>query len=285
MRSLPSTVITWALLLDEYETWMRAVGRSPRTVTLRAWQVRKLAADIGGHPNAVTEDDLITWFACYPDWKPETRHSYRSGVCMFFDWAWKFGRIVGNPAAGLPVMPPGKAVPRPADELAWQEALRAADLRTTLILRLAGQAGLRRAEIARVHTRDLIEGSGGAQLIVHGKGNKKRLVPLSDGLAALIRLGAAGHTPGSSPDGWLFPNGDGSHISPLWVGELTRRVLPAGVTLHMLRHMFASKAYRGSRNLRAVQQLLGHASIATTERYTAVDDDEMRAAAMAAALH
>lgn len=53
-------------------------------------------------------------------------------------------------------------------------------------------------------------------------------------------------------------------------------------TLHKLRHRFASKAYRGTRNLRAVQELLGHANVAITERYTAVDDDEMRAAMMAA---
>jgi site-specific recombinase XerC len=59
--------------------------------------------------------------------------------------------------------------------------------------------------------------------------------------------------------------------------------MPEGYTMHTLRHRFGTRAYRGSRNLRAVQELLGHASIATTERYTAIDDDEIRAAAMAAA--
>ena len=52
--------------------------------------------------------------------------------------------------------------------------------------------------------------------------------------------------------------------------------------MHKLRHRFATRAYRGSRNLRAVQVLLGHAPIVTTERYTAVDDDEIRAAMLAA---
>jgi site-specific recombinase XerD len=84
--------------------------------------------------------------------------------------------------------------------------------------------------------------------------------------------------------GWLFPNGSGGHLSPWMVGQLVARVLPAQWTMHTLRHRFASRAYRGTRNLRAVQVLLGHASIATTERYTAVDDSEIRAAMTAAAL-
>lgn len=162
-------------------------------------------------------------------------------------------------------------------------ALEAADLRETLMLRLAGEVGLRRAEVARVHTRDLVDGLSGAQLIVHGKGNKKRTVPLSQGLGDLIRLGAEGHTPGASPTGWLFPDGFGGHLSPTYVGILVSRLLPDGLTMHTLRHRAATRAYRGTRNIRAVQQLLGHSSLATTARYTQVDDDEVRAAMMAAA--
>jgi integrase/recombinase XerC len=59
-------------------------------------------------------------------------------------------------------------------------------------------------------------------------------------------------------------------------------VLPSGYTMHTLRHRFSSRAYRGSRNLRTVQVLMGHSSIATTEGYLAVDDDEVRAAMLAA---
>ncbi|EHB53780.1 integrase family protein [Mycolicibacterium rhodesiae JS60] len=279
---LPATVINWELLIDEYGAWMGGVGRSRTTIQLRQGQLRLAAREIGGHPNAVTEDDLTTWLGCYPDWKPETRKSYRNTLCGFFEWAYKFGRILDNPAAELEPVRAFAGPPRPADDIAWQEALAAADLRVTLMLRLAGEAGLRRSEVACVHTRDLVDTSAGAQLIVHGKGAKRRMVPLSQGLADLIRQGPGGHTLGRGPHGYLFPSTHGGHLAPPYVGRMISRVLPEGLAMHTLRHRFATRAYRGSRNIRVVQQLLGHASVANTERYTKVEDDELRAAMMAA---
>ncbi|CAN5524132.1 tyrosine-type recombinase/integrase [soil metagenome] len=284
-RGIPpgSGPTTWAALIDEYLVWLGGVGRSPKTVQLRGNHLRYIARGIGGHPNAVTEDDIVSWFGCYPDRKLETRRSYRTTICGFFAWAYKMGRITVNPAAELERIQAATAMPRPAPDRAWHEALAAADLRVTLMLRLAAEAGLRRAEVAKVNTRDLIEGAGGYSLLVHGKGAKKRVVPISEGLADLIGRGAAGHTPGMPCTGWLFPDGFGEHLSPEWVGTLVSRVLPDDLTMHTLRHRFATRAYRGSRNIRAVQTLLGHSSVATTERYTAVDDDEVRAAMMSAA--
>ncbi|MEC4838196.1 tyrosine-type recombinase/integrase [Mycobacteroides chelonae] len=88
--------------------------------------------------------------------------------------------------------------------------------------------------------------------------------------------------PGSSPTGWLFPGNDNGHLSPRWVGTLCAKVMPEVWTMHKLRHRFATRAYRATRNIRAVQRLLGHASVATTQIYTAVDDHEMRAAVVGA---
>jgi integrase/recombinase XerC len=125
----------------------------------------------------------------------------------------------------------------------------------------------------------LTVGSCGAELLVHGKGDRERIISISDELADLIAGGSLLRTPvGGTEAGWLFPGEDGGHLSPRWVGRLCAAVLPDAWTMHTLRHRFATRAYRGSRNLRAGQTLLGHSSVATTERYTAVDDAEVRAA-------
>jgi len=147
--------------------------------------------------------------------------------------------------------------------------------RELLMIRLACEPGLRRGEVARCHRDDLIGEPGRYSLRVLGKGNKLRVVPITDALAAAIMEHcAAGH---------LFPGFIDGHVSENWAGTVISRLMPEGYTVHTLRHRFGTRAYRGSRNLRAVQELLGHASIATTERYTAIDDDEIRAASMAAA--
>ncbi len=181
------------------------------------------------------------------------------------------GRIPVYLGDALPRVRVPKAQPRPASDDAWQAALANADRRTELMLRLAAEAGLRRAEIAQVHSSHLDGDS--RQILIHGKGGKQRIVPISDHLVYLIRERGAG---------WLFPNGVAGHLTADRVGRLIADALPGDWTAHTLRHRFASRAYRGSRNLRAVQRLLGHESVLSTERYTAVDDDEIRAAAASA---
>jgi integrase/recombinase XerC len=267
----------WPHFIGEYLRYLVAIGRPQTTVRLRRDQLRHLARSINLQPGDITHDDLIAWFGIQ-QWKSETRRSYRSALRGFFAWAHAQKLIDSDPATELPQIKQGKPAPRPAPDSAWLAALQSADARVTLMLRLAAEAGLRRSEVAAVHVRDLRRGDKGAQLLVHGKGARERVVPLGADLAGLVALGAAGHTPGASANGWLFPGRDHGHLSPNWLGTICSRVMPEIWTMHTLRHRFASRAYRGTRNLRAVQGLLGHSSVAVTERYTAVDDDEMRAA-------
>jgi integrase len=258
----------WAQMIDDYLTTLVAAGQSAPTLKLRRSQLGRMARWLGGAPADVTGENLVSWLGKHSEWTMETRRGMRSAARSFFLWAYKTNRIPAHIADDLPKMRQPKAFARPAPDNVWRQALEAADQRTTLILKLAGETGLRRAEIAQVQVGDLTDTIDGASLLVHGKGNKKRAVPISDSLAELIRTGA-------SATGWLFPSRYGDHITANHVAKVAQRALSGGWTLHTLRHRFATRAYRGSRNLRAVQTLLGHSSIATTERYLACDDDEV----------
>ena len=85
------------------------------------------------------------------------------------------------------------------------------------------------------------------------------------------------------PDGYLFPSSHGGHLTPHHLGKLVSACLPDGLTMHTLRHRCATLAYAATGDLRAVQELLGHAKPETTARYTAVSDAAVRRAMEAAA--
>lgn len=269
----------WVPLIEDYLVSLAAVGQLATTIAFRRALLCRIARGLDCAPGTVTGERLVEWFGQQTHWSIETRRSYRAAARGFFAWGYRAGRVPVYLADELPRVRQRKAPPRPAPDHAWRTALECADSRVMLMLRLAGEAGLRRSEVARVHHRDLVEGDAGWSLLVHGKGDKKRLVPISDSLAEAMRRQRTGWSAG----GWLFPTGLGGHLTPSTVGRLVADALPDGWTMHTLRHRFATRAYRGTRNLRAVQVLLGHESIVTTERYTAVDDDEIRAAMMAAA--
>jgi integrase/recombinase XerC len=259
----------WAELASAYALYLRAIGRPRTTIELRSWQVAHTARVIDKPPAEVTTDDLLALLAA-EQWSPETRRSYRSGIRDFFGWARRGGHIDLDPAECIPQIKVPRAGARPCPEEVLRSALERADPRGRMMLRLASEAGLRRAEICQVHSKDVVDGPS---LRVKGKGGHVRIVPITDSLAAPIL----------AADGYLFRSQRGAHLTPRSVGVMASDLLGPDVTLHMLRHRFATRAYRGSRNLLAVQQLLGHANLSITQRYVDCDDDERRAAMLAAA--
>ncbi len=110
---------------------------------------------------------------------------------------------------------------------------------------------------------------------MYGKGWRQRVVPLTDRLAREVRCHCR-------HGGYLFPGKINGHISAEWVGTRISALMPEGWTMHKLRHRYATRGYTATRNLRAVQLALGHASVATNERYTAVTTREVRAVSEAA---
>lgn len=261
---------SWRRDVDDYLLSLAAGGQRASTIRARKANLCMAARGLGCPPADVTAEKLVNWFGKQQHLSQEARKTYRTTLRGFFVWLYEMGRVPVYIGDALPKVRVPKAPPRPTSDRAWEAALANADRRMELMLRLAGEAGLRRAEVAQVHTNDLMDSGN---LLIHGKGGKKRVVPISDYLALLIR---------ESGDGWLFPNGKGGHLSAGHVGKLVTRALPDGWTTHSLRHRFGTRAYRGSKNLRAVQALLGHESVLTTERYVAICDDEIRAAAACA---
>jgi site-specific recombinase XerD len=265
---LPDPVPTlWESALRLFIREQRASGNSAQTIALR---VRHLARV--GHalqplgPFDVTFYDLVEWMAARI-WAVETRRSYRSSLRVFYAWAVAAEHMVTDPAAKLPKTGVSKPNPHPASETAVYFAILTATPAERVMVRLAAEVGLRRAEVAKVHSRDLFEGTGGWSLLVHGKGAHDRLVPLPDELASELR---------NLPPGYVFPGQVNGHLSPRWVGKRVSRLLPEGVTTHALRHRFATRAYALEKDVFTVQQLLGHASPVTTRRYVAVDQEQLR---------
>lgn len=269
----------WAALINGYLIAQTAAGRPRTTIGTRRGHLARLSRELGCPPLEVNKRLLEAWFAAQYQWQIETRRGYRNTLCSFFRWAYLNGHTPQDLSYALPKVKARKAVPRPAPEDVWHAAVDHADPRVSVMLQLAS-VGMRRAEVAQVHSNDLI--TDGPRLLVHGKGDKRRVIPISVALATMIAAGAAGHTSGTAANGFLFPGKYDGHLSPRWVGRLCGNVMPGVWTMHTLRHRAATRAFRGTRNIRAVQTLLGHESVKTTEIYTLVDEDEVRAAMNAA---
>lgn len=256
----------WNQALAAYATAQKAAGRSPGTLRLHRYYLQRLAASHRS-PWRTTRPDLEEFLA-QDRWAPETRKSARAAVRGFYRWAHGMGHIDDDPSLGLPPVHVPASVARPTPEHLVRR-LTQEDGRIGLMAMLAGYCGLRRSEIARLHSRDLV----GDELVIRGKGGRQRAVPVTSPVL-LTEL--------RQVEGWVFPNGHGSHLSPGHVGRLLSEAMPQGWTAHTLRHRMASTAYAATRDLLAVGAVLGHSRPETTQRYIRVPNDALRAAVEAA---
>ncbi|MEG3173151.1 tyrosine-type recombinase/integrase [Sphingomonas sp. ZB1N12] len=191
---------------------------------------------------------------------------------------------------------PGKALPRPGtartlpkilshadvDRLFAAIAERAArdpldpnDLRLSALFELLYGSGLRATELVSL-PRNAVHPDR-PFLILRGKGGRERLVPISDRARAAV---AVWRTYVATDRLWLFPSGKG-HLSRIRLYQLVKAIAaeagipPDRVSPHVLRHAFATHLLAGGADLRALQSMLGHADIATTEIYTHVDSSRL----------
>lgn len=263
----------WGTAIAAWVTYLQASGTPETTIGQRKYHLERLAREVGGSPASLTLETLVQWLSGHR-WKPNTRRAYRGSLRSFYGWAMATGRVKTSPAHQLPPVKIPRGRPRPTPEQVFRDALARADDRQRLAIALAGRCGLRRGEIATARREDVEPDLLGYALRVCGKGGHTRSVPLPDDLAQEILR---------RPPGWLFPSSHGGHLTPHHLGKIVARCLPDGLTTHTLRHRCATVAYAATRDLRAVQELLGHAKPETTAIYTAVPDDAVRAAMNAAA--
>lgn len=251
MRNKISAPVPWRRSIEGWTDTLKAAGLSAQTIKSRRYKMVHLAALLmPSGPEDVTTEQIVQVFA-RQQWKPETRKAYRNTISSFFRWLHKSGRRSDDPSLDVPRVKKPHAHPRPCPDRYIAAAMEMATTSERLMIRLGAECGLRRGEIARVHSDDVVADNAGRSLIVRGKGDKQRIVPLPDDLAGIIM----------DARGYLFPGRFGGHVEESYIGDHISRLLPDGYAAHTLRHRFATTAYAATHDLFVVAELLGHESV------------------------
>ena len=208
---------------------------------------------------------------------------------QFYRFLFAEGGRGDDPTATLDAPRLGRPLPKYLSEtevsalLSAAAALPAADgLLAGALMELLYATGLRVSELVGLPLAAVAREP--RVLVVRGKGGKERMVPLSDpARAALAGWKAVREQmrPPRNPSKWLFPShGASGHLTRSGFAKLLARLAvaagiePSRVSPHVLRHSFASHLLAGGADLRSVQEMLGHADIATTEIYTHIQDEQ-----------
>ncbi len=226
-----------------------------------------------------------------------TRARRLSAIKQIYRFAFEEGWRDDNPAIQITGPNPAKRLPKTLDQAEVEQLLEAArgfgrtkadKLRNTCMLELLYATGMRVSELVGL---PVASARGNPQmLLVLGKGGKERMVPLSPparlALSVWLRvrdeLDDKAQAKGAPPSRFLFPSrGAAGHLTRIWFHGLVKDLAaaagidPAKVTPHTLRHAFATHLLEGGADLRAIQTMLGHADVATTEIYTHVVDSRL----------
>jgi integrase/recombinase XerD len=230
---------------------------------------------------------------------PATRARRLSAIRQFYRFVLSEGWRADDPAARIGGPRPARRLPGTlsVDEVGrLLEAARAGQggearrARLLCLVELLYATGLRVSELVSLPAA-AVRGNP-RMLLVRGKGGRERMVPLSaparEALAAWLALRDAGEArrrhAGGRPSPWLFPSrGAPGHLTRIAFWQELKRLAaaagldPARLSPHTLRHAFATHLLANGADLRAIQQLLGHADISTTEIYTHVLDERLKA--------
>ncbi len=225
--------------------------------------------------------DFLTWCREERLHHPATVARRASFLRLFFAWLHDEHHIPFNPLAKLLPLKKPKNIPRPLSEEQIRQVLRspavseAEGLRARVLLELMYGSGVRISEACKLRLGSLLpEHPGGPAAIVHGKGSKDRIIFLATPTAAWLERWLDKRGPGG-PEDPIFP---GYRMKPLTVDTARHDILryaraaglPFRFTPHQLRHSFATHLLEHGADIRVIQELMGHASLQSTEVYTKV---------------
>ncbi len=206
-----------------------------------------------------------------------------SALRTFFKWLVREGVVEANPARAVATPRREKHLPAVMQPSDVALLLEQPDTSVTLGIRDAAwmellyASGLRISELVGIDIDDLE--LRGRLVKVHGKGSKERIVPFGSKAEAALRayLAVRGELSSDAEEEALFVNYRGGRITArsvrrLFDGYLRKAALRAGISPHTMRHSFATHLLNAGADLRAIQELLGHASLSTTQKYTHLND-------------
>lgn len=267
--------------VETFRLWMLSAGKPLGTVRVYESYARRCEDHCGVPLIEATPDQLLGWMAGQTTWSLNTRSSARTALQAYFSWAVWSGLRSDNPADKLPpIRVPRSRIAPPPEDVVIRALAEAHDPDgEQLMILLAGWMGLRRCEIAAVSRRDL----RGSVLQVHGKGSKQRIVDCPPEIRDLIMAGPYGFNAGRHPDSdYCWPGRTKPHVEVSYIGARLSRLLGDGYSGHGLRRRAATAAAEIGGDIQAVQDLLGHESLATTQAYVIVRQSRIGAAVEAA---
>jgi len=269
-------------LVDRFLDMLAAeAGASPNTLAAYRNDLEKAAADLGGPLGAADTRSLSSLGQSWASLAASTVARRSSALRRFYRFLVDDGLRGDDPSSSLPKPRLQRPLPRVLAERDVEAIFEAAGAkaasgeplaqRNLALLELLYGSGLRASELISLPRGAVRDGQ--PFLILRGKGEKERLVPISSRAQAAVKEWLQ-NVPASSI--WLFPGGR-KHLTRVRLFQLVREmaadagIAPDRISPHVLRHAFATHLLSGGADLRVLQALLGHADIATTQIYTHVD--------------
>lgn len=270
-------------MFRRYEYYLKIeCAMSPNTVASYISDLTAFFSAVGKDPKDVVPEDIISYFAETTALSKRSQARVLSSLHSFYKWMIMEGEITDNPSDAIEAPKLGKYLPAVLSVEEVDRLIAAVDLdsafgkRDRAMLETLYGLGLRVSELVSLRISSIWTEQGFVSVI--GKGDKQRLVPLGGMARDAIRdyLEVRGPAADRESSDILFLNRFGRALTRVAVFKMIKAyAVKAGISKeispHTLRHSFATHLIENGADLRAVQEMLGHESILTTEIYTHID--------------